>query len=304
VATVSHRALGNDRDVGDHAAGLRDGPAGQGRHLPAKQPAPHHHRLRECSLSSLTQLPSTGPHGQNSPPVAKDARPRPDALTPAFCHLPSRWSGASACCFPLLSLTRCLHSECLPHRVSPMRRLSHPTSSHGQQSAAKGSLTTVSRSDIRSIQYLDSSALGSVRRWRLIGYFPFHLLPHRRISLISLFLTHDAHHGDSPTASPCAHTGTHGQRTLHASLATLSRCSPTLTARRPPHAGAETAAERMDWSGSAAAAHRRWWQALGRTWLCAAPPRASSPSRPAPLAAAARCCNQVRGFAATGFPYR
>jgi hypothetical protein len=41
---------------------------------------------------------------------------------------------------------------------------------HGQQSAAKGSLTTVSRSDIRLIQYLDSSAHGLVRRWRLIGY--------------------------------------------------------------------------------------------------------------------------------------
>ena len=32
-------------------------------------------------------------------------------------------------------------------------------STHGQQSAAKGSLTTVSRSDIRLIQHLDSSAL-------------------------------------------------------------------------------------------------------------------------------------------------
>jgi hypothetical protein len=50
-------------------------------------------------------------------------------------------------------------------------------STHGQQSAAKGSSTTVSRSDIRLIQHLDSSALGLVRRWRLIGYFPIHLLP-------------------------------------------------------------------------------------------------------------------------------
>jgi hypothetical protein len=41
-------------------------------------------------------------------------------------------------------------------------------STHGHQSAAKGSLTTVSRSDIRIIQHLDSSALGLVRRWRLI----------------------------------------------------------------------------------------------------------------------------------------
>jgi hypothetical protein len=39
-------------------------------------------------------------------------------------------------------------------------------STHGHQSAAKGSSTTVSRSDIRFIQRLDSLALGSVRRWR------------------------------------------------------------------------------------------------------------------------------------------
>jgi hypothetical protein len=45
-------------------------------------------------------------------------------------------------------------------------------STHGQQSAAKGSLTTVSRSDIRFIQHLESSAHGLVRRWLLIGYFP------------------------------------------------------------------------------------------------------------------------------------
>jgi hypothetical protein len=44
-------------------------------------------------------------------------------------------------------------------------------STHGQQSAAKGSSTTVSRSDIRLIQHLDSSAHGLVRRWLLIGYF-------------------------------------------------------------------------------------------------------------------------------------
>jgi hypothetical protein len=51
-------------------------------------------------------------------------------------------------------------------------------STYGHQSAAQGSSTTVSRSDIRLIQYLDSSALGLVRRWLLIGYFPIHLLPH------------------------------------------------------------------------------------------------------------------------------
>jgi hypothetical protein len=35
---------------------------------------------------------------------------------------------------------------------------SYSTCTHGQQPAAKGSLTTVSRSDIRLIQYLDSLA--------------------------------------------------------------------------------------------------------------------------------------------------
>ena len=49
---------------------------------------------------------------------------------------------------------------------------------HGQQSTAKGSSTTVSRSDIRLIQPLESSALGLVRRWRLIGYLPIHLFPY------------------------------------------------------------------------------------------------------------------------------
>jgi hypothetical protein len=44
-------------------------------------------------------------------------------------------------------------------------------STHGQQSAAKGSSTAVSQSDIRLIQHFDSSAHGLVRRWLLIGYF-------------------------------------------------------------------------------------------------------------------------------------
>jgi hypothetical protein len=57
-------------------------------------------------------------------------------------------------------------------------------STHGQQSAAKGSSTTVSRSDTRLIQYLDSSAHGLVRRWLLIGYFPTHLLP---LTCLNLF---------------------------------------------------------------------------------------------------------------------
>jgi hypothetical protein len=46
-------------------------------------------------------------------------------------------------------------------------------STHGHQSAAKGSSTTVSRSEIRLIRHFDSSTLGLVRRkQRLIGYYP------------------------------------------------------------------------------------------------------------------------------------
>jgi hypothetical protein len=48
---------------------------------------------------------------------------------------------------------------------------------HGQLPAAQGSSTTVSRSDIRLIQHLDSSAHGLVRRWSLIGHFPILYYP-------------------------------------------------------------------------------------------------------------------------------
>jgi hypothetical protein len=60
-----------------------------------------------------------------------------------------------------------------PHPlVDEQRNMVRSFSTPGQQSAAKGSSTTVSRSDIRLIQYFDSSAHGLVRRWRLIGCFP------------------------------------------------------------------------------------------------------------------------------------
>jgi hypothetical protein len=54
-------------------------------------------------------------------------------------------------------------------------------STHGQQSAAKGRSTTVSRSDIRLIRYLDFSALWSdgpevALNWR----FPYPLITHQR----------------------------------------------------------------------------------------------------------------------------
>jgi hypothetical protein len=47
-------------------------------------------------------------------------------------------------------------------------------STHGQQSAANGSSTTVSRSDIRLTQHLDSSFGPEVARLST-GYFPIHL---------------------------------------------------------------------------------------------------------------------------------
>ena len=83
-------------------------------------------------------------------------------------------------------------------------------STHGQQSAAKGSSTTVSRSDIRLIQHLDSSALGLVRRWRLIGYFLILYYPFTRLTTTSahMFITsgtstlmsqHQLHHVDEST---------------------------------------------------------------------------------------------------------
>jgi hypothetical protein len=50
-------------------------------------------------------------------------------------------------------------------------------STHGQQSAANGSLTTVSRSDIRLIQHLDSSALGFGPEVALNWLFPYPILP-------------------------------------------------------------------------------------------------------------------------------
>jgi hypothetical protein len=38
---------------------------------------------------------------------------------------------------------------------------------------------------LRLIQHLDSSALGLVRRWLLIGYFPIHVLPPTRVTTTS-----------------------------------------------------------------------------------------------------------------------
>jgi hypothetical protein len=56
-------------------------------------------------------------------------------------------------------------------------------STHGHQSAAKGSSTTVSRSDIRfNLDLLIRLCGMMVRRWRLIGYFPVLYNPPPRAS--------------------------------------------------------------------------------------------------------------------------
>jgi hypothetical protein len=83
---------------------------------------------------------------------------------------------------------------------------SFPT--HGQQSAAKGSSTTASRSDIRLIQYLDSSAHGLVRRWHLTGYFLIHLLPYTP-------------NGVRPPYTPQTHHPLTRRRTTHATHTAL-----------------------------------------------------------------------------------
>jgi hypothetical protein len=81
----------------------------------------------------------------------------------------------STCCRKRPKSTRICSHAAPPVAVSQLVAAPVRTPHHGQQSAAKGS--SVSRSDIRLLQYLDSSAHGLVRRWRLIGHFPIHLLP-------------------------------------------------------------------------------------------------------------------------------
>jgi hypothetical protein len=62
--------------------------------------------------------------------------------------------------------TKCTTPSLIPTvNGNPVRSLS----THGQQSAEKGSSTTVSRSDIRLIQSLDSSAHGLVRSGALLA---------------------------------------------------------------------------------------------------------------------------------------
>jgi hypothetical protein len=85
---------------------------------------------------------------------------------------------------------------------------------HGQQSAAQGSSTTVSRSDTRLIQHLDFSAHGLVRRWRLIGYFPILYYPRFQLECLQcvVHLSHrsqaSAQHTHSLSLS-LSHAGSH-----------------------------------------------------------------------------------------------
>jgi hypothetical protein len=83
-------------------------------------------------------------------------------------ELPPQFTLFSTTPHPLTPNTNCTALSLIPTvNGSTVRSFS----THGQLSAAQGSPTTVSRSDIRLIQHLDSSALGLVRRWLLIGYF-------------------------------------------------------------------------------------------------------------------------------------
>ena len=70
----------------------------------------------------------------------------------------------------------------LSHRRSHPPSIVRSFSTHGQLSAAQGSLTTVSRSDVRLIQHLDSSALGLVPEVALNWLFPHPLVSPKRRS--------------------------------------------------------------------------------------------------------------------------
>jgi hypothetical protein len=103
------------------------------------------------------------------PPSGRAAAP----LTPSGAMMQPSSARAEMTTLPQVD-TKCTTLSLIP-RVNGNTARSFST--HGQQSAAKGSLTIVSRSDIRLIQRKDSSADGLVRRWRLIGYLPIHVSP-------------------------------------------------------------------------------------------------------------------------------
>jgi hypothetical protein len=77
-------------------------------------------------------------------------------------------------------------------------------STHGHLSASQGSSTTVSHSDIRLTQHLDSSAHGLVRRRRLIGYSPRVYSPHPLITPATVLLSCLQSHAPRDSVSPDA----------------------------------------------------------------------------------------------------
>jgi hypothetical protein len=110
-------------------------------------------------------------------------------------------------------------------------------STHGQQSAAKGSSTTVSRSDTRLIHHFDSSALWSDGpEVALTWPFPYpQLLP-------AVLLSYSPHQPDARTSSAIASPRSRSRSCRHASMvcrsATLSSyevaatCTVRFTLRR------------------------------------------------------------------------
>jgi hypothetical protein len=142
-------------------------------------------------LFSLPLSPAlSSPQGREASPPAR----------PRGCHQTGKRPGSPHACLLTASPFSLTSSRPPPPALCPSPAPPTPHarvlsfSTHGQQSAAKGSSATVSRCDIRDIrliQYMDSSALGLVRRWRSIGYFPIHVF---------YFPRHDS--GGQPQSQP------------------------------------------------------------------------------------------------------
>jgi hypothetical protein len=118
-----------------------------------------HYHLRPGVASACAQwLGDAGGPWRGEP--TGEARGAGSIRVVAFCRAElSTWMVR-----PTLPARRDTNSSWLTRFAASLR--------YGQRSSAKGSSTTsrcVSRSDIRLIQDLDSSAHGLVRRWRLIG---------------------------------------------------------------------------------------------------------------------------------------
>jgi hypothetical protein len=167
-----------------------------------------------CVLPGLPLISRVEPSLPPSPPLllpphqqsgAVSASPSASPPSPSSAEwsrlcLPLRLSSSpssaewSRLCLPLRLSSSPSSAEwsrlCLPLRLSSATKCTTPSliptvngntarsfSTDGQQSAAKGSSTAVSRSDIRLIQYLDSSALWFGPEVALNWLFPYPLLP-------------------------------------------------------------------------------------------------------------------------------